>query len=296
MTQFPYDAFLRRETPFYYYDVDLLKRTLDEIKRYAPEANYHVHYAVKACATPEVLRVVFDAGLGADCVSGGEVRAALAAGAPAERIVFAGVAKADWEIRLGLENDIAAFNVESVEELENINRIAGEMGKRARVCLRINPNIDAHTHKKITTGLAVNKFGISMAEMESAVERCVALKHVDFLGLHFHIGSQITDFAPYRNLCVRINQLVAQIEAKGIEVPHINVGGGLGISYEHPNYLQMPDFEGYFKVFRNTLTLREGQHLHFELGRSLVAQCGSLVTRVLYVKKAPGKQFVMVDA
>ncbi|MCQ2335226.1 MAG: diaminopimelate decarboxylase [Paludibacteraceae bacterium] len=301
MTKFDIDILRSHETPFYFYDLDLLRKTLAEVKRCAFDGNeqggrYHVHYALKACHTPEVMQTIFDAGLGADCVSGGEVRAAIEAGVSPDRIVFAGVAKADWEIRYALQHDIACLNVESIEELENIDLIAAGMGVVARVCLRINPNINPHTHKKITTGLSINKFGISLDDMMGAVMRCQELTHISFEGLHFHIGSQLTDFSPFRSLCVRISQLVHQIEECGISVRHINVGGGLGVSYEHPNYYCMPDFEGYFKVFRTALALREDQHLHFELGRSVVAQCGSLITRVLYVKHTSQKEFVMVDA
>lgn len=296
MATFPTNQFKALDTPFYYYDLRLLRETIEEIKRCAPEPNFKVHYAVKACGSEPVLKEIFGAGLGADCVSGGEISAALKHGAPSDMIVFAGVAKADWEIRLALEHKIQSFNVESVEELDNISRIAQEMGVTARVSIRINPNVDAHTHKKITTGLEVNKFGISMQEMLPAVQRCQELPNIEFEGLHFHIGSQITDFDPFRNLCVRINELVERVEQTGVRVRNINVGGGLGVSYEHPNHFPMPDFEGYFKVFRRTLHLRDDQVLHFELGRAVVAQCGSLITRVLYVKQAPSKQFVMVDA
>ena len=296
MTVFPIDEWTGRETPFYYYDLELLRQTVEEIKRSAPEPNWHVHYAVKACATEPVLRTIIDAGLGTDCVSGGEVRASLEAGAKPQQILFAGVAKADWEIRLALENEIAALNVESVEELENIERIAGEMNKVAHVCLRINPNVDAHTHKKITTGLNINKFGIQIKDLMPTIEKCMAMPHIAFEGLHFHIGSQITDFAPFRNLCMQVNKLVEQIEAAGIVVKNIDVGGGLGVSYDHPNHFCIPDFEGYFRTFRKFLKLREDQELHFELGRAVVAQCGSLITRVLYVKHTDQKEFVMVDA
>lgn len=296
MTVFPIDEWTGRETPFYYYDLELLRQTVEEIKRTAPEPNWHVHYAVKACATEPVLKTIIDAGLGTDCVSGGEVRASLEAGAKPEQILFAGVAKADWEIRLALEKEIAALNVESVEELENIERIAGEMNKVAHVCLRINPNVDAHTHKKITTGLNINKFGIQIKDLMPTIEKCMAMPHIAFEGLHFHIGSQITDFAPFRNLCMQVNKLVEQIEAAGIVVKNIDVGGGLGVSYDHPNHFCIPDFEGYFRTFRKFLKLREDQELHFELGRAVVAQCGSLITRVLYVKHTEQKEFVMVDA
>ena len=293
---FPIDKFLQLETPFYYYDLDLLRMTLGVIADNAKEDNFHVHYALKACATPEVLREIFAAGLGADCVSGGEIRAALEAGVPAGRIVFAGVAKADWEIDLALEAGILCFNVESMAELEVINSLAEKRGQTAKVCLRINPDIDAHTHKNITTGLADNKFGIQMADMQSAVDACCRLPNIEFVGLHFHIGSQITDMQPFRELCMRINQLVEQTEKSGVEVKHINVGGGLGINYEHPNHIPIADFEAYFNVYRSMLKLRADQTLHFELGRSVVAPCGSLITRVLYIKQGKEKRFAIVDA
>ena len=237
-------------------------------------------------------------GIGADCVSGGEVRAAIEAGFAPEKIVFAGVAKTDDEIRYALEQGIFCFNVESTEELTVINDIAHEMGKTARVCLRVNPNIDAHTHAKITTGLKENKFGISITALPSAVEMACLLPNIVFLGLHFHIGSQITDMAPFAQLAERINQLVGDVENLTCRpvVQHINVGGGLGILYEHPNHFPIPNFKAYFETWRNTLHLRDDQYLHFELGRSIVAQCGNLMTRVLYVKRGENKQFAIVDA
>lgn len=293
---FPVQRFCQMETPFYYYDLNLLRTTLGVIAKNAPEQNFHVHYALKACAVPEVLCEIKKAGLGADCVSGGEVKAALESGIPASRIVFAGVAKADWEISLALEADILCFNVESIAELEVISHLAVQKNKIARVCLRVNPEIDAHTHRNITTGMPDNKFGIQMSDLQKAVIACQELPNIEFLGLHFHIGSQITDMQPFRNLCLRINELVGQIEKSGVVVKHINVGGGLGINYEHPNHLPIADFESYFNVYRRMLRLRADQTLHFELGRSVVAPCGSLITRVLYVKQGKEKQFAIVDA
>ncbi len=293
---FPVGKLQQLDTPFYYYDLDLLRHTLGVIADNAPERNFNVHYALKACAVPEVLHEIVSAGLGADCVSGGEIRAALEAGVPASRIVFAGVAKADWEIALALDADILCFNVESIEELEVINQLAEKKQKTARVCLRINPEIDAHTHRNITTGMPDNKFGIPMADMQRAVDTCLELPDIEFLGLHFHIGSQITDMQPFRNLCMRINDLVEQTEKNGAVVRHINVGGGLGINYEHPNHIPVADFDAYFNVFRTLLNLRPDQTLHFELGRSVVAPCGSLITRVLYVKQGKEKRFAIVDA
>lgn len=296
MTQFPLKDFQQTRTPFYYYDLGLLQDTINEIKRHAASDNYHVHYAIKANANPRILQVICNAGLGVDCVSGGEVLAALNAGFPADKIVFAGVGKSDWEIELGLDNNISCFNVESAAELDVIQEIALAKNKTARVALRVNPNIDAHTHHYITTGLAENKFGISMEMLDNIIERCLTSPNIQLQGLHFHIGSQITDNTPFENLCRRINQLQDHYEAAGIRFATINVGGGLGIDYDNPDLNPIPDFKGYFSTFDRHLRLREGQQLHFELGRSIVAQCGSLITRVLYVKEGLKKKFAIVDA
>lgn len=294
---FPISKFAGVRTPFYYYDTDLLQKTLDTIKTEAGRyENFEVHYAIKANANPKVLSIIAHAGLGADCVSGGEIEAALKAGFPASKIVFAGVGKADWEINLGLDADIFCFNVESVPELEVINELAAAKGKTAHVCFRINPNVGAHTHANITTGLAENKFGIAMDDMESIIEEAAGMKNIEFLGLHFHIGSQILDMGDFVALCNRINDLQQQLERHHIKVRNINVGGGLGISYDHPNREPIPNFKDYFQTYAKHLKLREGQKLHFELGRAIVAQMGSLITRTLYVKQGTAKQFVIVDA
>lgn len=287
----------QNETPFYYYDLELLGRTLQAIRQaVADTPQFHVHYAVKACATPAILQKISQAGLGADCVSGGEIVRAIEAGFPPSRIVYAGVGKTDREIRIALQHDIAAFNVESTAELEVINALATEMGRKARVAFRINPNVDAHTHEKITTGLNENKFGIAMQDACSAIRLAQQLESIDFIGLHFHIGSQITSFEPFVELCHCINALTEKLEAEGIEVRSINVGGGLGIDYDHPEEHPIPDFEGYFRTFKEHLRLRPSQELHFELGRAVVAQCGNLVSRVVYVKHGIAKHFIIVDA
>ena len=295
--RFPTDKFQSIETPFYYYDTDLLRSTLRAIHtEISKHEHYEVHYAIKANANPKVLNVIAQAGLGADCVSGGEILAALASGFPSRKIVYAGVGKADWEINLGLDKDIFCFNVESLAELEVINELAGLRGKQARVALRINPDVGAHTHSNITTGLAENKFGIAMGDMERVIAEVNSLPHVEFLGLHFHIGSQILNMGDFAALCNRINDLQKQLERSRIQVRHINVGGGLGIDYTHPNRVPIPDFKAYFDTYTRLLRLRPGQSLHFELGRAVVAQCGTLVTRTLYVKQGAAKQFAIVDA
>lgn len=284
------------QTPYYKYDASLLKRTLQSIND-SRDARQHVHYALKANANLEILRMIQAAGLGVDCVSGGEIQRALDAGFAADKIVFAGVGKADWEIELALEAGIGCFNVESLPELEVISEIASRLKKVATVAFRINPNVDAHTHAKITTGLNENKFGIAMEDMITAIRRAEELDNVQYLGLHFHIGSQITEMEPFVALAERINELQDTLEAAGISSTRsINVGGGLGIDYQNPDGHPVPDFEGYFSTFRQTLKLREGQEMHCELGRAVVAQCGCLISRVLYVKEGHQKKFVICDA
>ena len=294
---FPIDKFQEIQTPFYYYDTNVLRQTLKTINVEAGKhEGFEVHYAVKANANPKVLNIICQAGLGADCVSGGEIQAAINAGFPANKIVYAGVGKSDWEINLGLDKGIFCFNVESVPELEIINELAEKKNKIAQVCFRINPDVGAHTHANITTGLAENKFGIAMRDMESVIEEASKMKNIKFLGLHFHIGSQILDMGDFEALCNRINELQDQLEAHHIVVKNINVGGGLGIDYNHPNRVPIPDFKDYFDTYAKKLKLRDGQKLHFELGRAVVGQMGSLITKTLYIKQGTAKQFAIVDA
>ncbi len=294
---FPIDKLRRIETPFYYYDANLLRKTLDTIKQEtAKYSNYRVHYAVKANANPKVLSIIRESGLGADCVSGGEIKAVIRAGFPTDKIVYAGVGKTDSEINLGLDYDIFCFNVESIPELEVINELAAAKGKIARVAFRINPDVGAHTHANITTGLAENKFGISMQDMDKVIDLALTMSNVKFVGLHFHIGSQILDMGDFIALCNRINELQEKLYARQIIVEHINVGGGLGIDYTHPNRCPIPEFGEYFATYHKHLKLRPQQTLHFELGRAVVAQCGSLITKVTYVKQGTNKQFAIVDA
>lgn len=291
------ESFSDITTPFYYYDTQLLQDTLDTIKKEtAKHPRWSVHYAVKANANSIVLEIIARNGLGADCVSGGEIKAALKAGFPAESIVFAGVGKSDWEIRLGIEAGIFCFNVESLAELEVIEEIASEYGKVVSVELRINPNVGAHTHANITTGLAENKFGIAMESMTDVIRKAKKMSHVKVIGLHFHIGSQILVMDDFKALCNRINNLQESLEKEGITFGNINVGGGLGISYDNPDAEPIPDFQSYFGTYEENLKLRESQTLHFELGRAVVGQCGSLVSRVLYVKQGSHKQFAILDA
>lgn len=295
--EFPVDKFHRIETPFYYYDTQLLLRTLQTInEEVAQYPDFEVHYAVKANANPKVLHLIRQSALGADCVSGGEIQAALDAGFPANKIVYAGVGKSDKEINLGLDNDIFCFNAESQAEIEVINELAKSRNKVARIALRINPDVGAHTHANITTGLAENKFGIAMSDMEPIIQQMKTMSNVEFIGLHFHIGSQILDMTDFEALCYRINELQDQLAQHHISVKNINVGGGLGIHYDSPDEIPIPDFHQYFAIYARHLQLRKGQKLHFELGRSVVGQMGSLIARTLYIKQGNSKQFAILDA
>lgn len=284
------------ETPFYYYDMELLHRTLAAAKVAADKRGFHIHYALKANFNDRILQAIQSLGFGADCVSGNEVQKSLDMGFPAGQITFAGVGKSDKEIKLALKEQIFAFNVESIEELQVIDTLAGELGERANVSLRINPNVDAHTHHYITTGLDENKFGVPNSELEQAASVLRECQHVDLVGLHFHVGSQITDMNVFKSLCVKVNEWKNWFEERGTQIKILNVGGGLGVDYHHPDTQPMPDFEAYFDVFDKFLERNGQQEVHFELGRALVAQAGSLVSRVLYSKSGVKKNFLILDA
>ena len=295
-TTFPVEKFESLETPFYYYDAELLHSTLKELVRESSKYNYHLHYAVKANANPRLLTIIREYGLGADCVSGGEIQAALNAGFTPGKIVFAGVGKADWEINLGLENDIFCFNEESIPELQVINELAARKGKMAAVALRINPEVKADTHRHIMTGLQENKFGINLNQIDSVLDALCDMKHVKLIGIHFHIGSQITDLFAFKMLCSRMVDIQNQLLGRGLLIDHINFGGGFGIDYEHPDQHPIPDFKSYFEVFHTHFKPQGNQTIHFEPGRSVVGQCGYLISKVLYVKEGSYKKFVVLDA
>ncbi|WP_118195229.1 diaminopimelate decarboxylase [Albibacterium indicum] len=289
-------VFEKQQTPFYYYDVDLLERTLDAVNHEAGKYGFHVHYALKANFNDRLLKLVQAKNLGADCVSGNEVLKALETGFDASKIVFAGVGKSDSEIDIALENEIFSFNVESIQELEVINQLASEKKKIARVALRINPNVDAQTHHYITTGLDENKFGIKVWELEDCITTLKELSSVKLIGIHFHVGSQITDLKVFRSLCVKVNELNNWFEERGHYLDVLNVGGGLGIDYHDPDKNSIPNFAAYFETFDQFLERKPNQEVHFELGRAIVAQCGSLISKVLYVKKGIKKNFIILDA
>lgn len=285
------------QTPYYRYNLSLLDKTLQAVKEaVAHSSNFHVHYAIKANSNPVILDRICKAGFGVDCVSGAEVEASLAAGFKADSIAFAGVGKTDREINLALDADIFCFNVESVEELQVIQDLAAKKNKTARIAFRVNPNVDAHTNAKITTGLAENKFGINMELLDGAIDMALEMSNIELLGIHFHIGSQITQMEPFRQLCAKANAINARYLERGIRFSILDMGGGLGIDYTDPIGNPIPDFKAYFDVFRSELKTAPGQQVHFELGRSIVAQCGSLITQVTFVKKGTVKEFAIVDA
>ena len=290
------NGFQALETPFYFYDLALLDHTLNLCKTASDKYGFHVHYALKANFNERVLQAVRKTGFGADCVSGNEVKKAIELGFDPGKVVFAGVGKSDKEIVEALNSDIYCFNVESVQELGIINNLAAERGKTARVAIRINPNVDAHTHQYITTGLEENKFGVNQWELNSCIKELKACPNLKLIGIHFHIGSQITNLEVFKSLCVKVNELNSWFEDHGYQLQILNVGGGLGVDYHAPDENSINDFESYFSIFDQFLERRNDQEVHFELGRALVAQCGSLISRILYVKNGLKKNFLILDA
>ena len=288
--------FGEKQTPFYYYDLDLLNQNLSALKAAADNRGFEVHYAVKANANLEVLKTILKNGLGADCVSGKEVECVTQIGFSNKVIVFAGVGKTDKEINYALGQDIFCFNVESTAELQVINDLAYAKNKMARVALRLNPNVNANTHAYITTGLEENKFGINFWELEDVLELLKSTSNIELKGIHFHIGSQITDLSSFKNLCNKVNEIQQWFYDHNVVVEHVNVGGGLGIDYTQPDENPIPDYESYFGLFEEFLELQPNQKVHFELGRSIVAQMGSLISRVTYIKKGLKTNFAILDA
>ncbi len=290
------EAFKSIQTPFYYYDMDLLRSTVDACRRQAEASGIQVHYAVKANDDARVLAAVRQAGFGVDCVSGGEVEYALQQGFAPEKIVFAGVGKTDAEIILALKGGIGCFNCESIPEIEVINDLAARLGVRARIAVRVNPDIDARTHKYISTGNEENKFGIAPGDFTALFRAMRAASNLDFCGIHLHVGSQITDMSVFETECRRAAEIVEIFEKKGFKVENINLGGGLGVNYTDPDASPVPDFGAWMGAIRRCLPVKPGQKVHIEPGRALVAQCGSLISRVVFVKKVASQKCVILDA
>ena len=296
ITKSAISAFESIQTPFYYYDIELLNKTLDEYTSLINKYNYHAHYALKANADPRILSIIQKAGLGADCVSGNEVALAIKSGFSPDKVVYAGVGKSDKEIKTALKAGIFSFNCESVPEIKIINDFAASKGKKARFSLRVNPDIDAHTHKYISTGRKEDKFGISPWMFESVAELFKTCKNIELVGLHFHVGSQITDLAVFKLLCEKVAELQQWFTDRDIFIPNLNLGGGLGVDYVNPNENPIANFKDYFEIINKNLVVKPGQNVHFEPGRAIVAQCGHLISRVLYVKIGQRKKFAILDA
>ena len=290
------EAFGSIEIPFYFYDMDLLRQTLDVYKAQIDKYGYNAHYALKANANDRIIETIRNYGLGADCVSGNEVKLAVRSGFDPQKIVYAGVGKSDKEIRAALRAGIFSFNCESVPEIQIINDLAASMGKKARISIRVNPDIDAHTHKYISTGLKENKFGISPWGFQDVAELLARCAHIEFLGLHFHVGSQITELPVFALLCRRVEELQRWFIEHEISIRNLNLGGGLGIDYQDPNGDPVAHFAEYFDIIHKNLVVRPGQKIHFEPGRAIVGQCGHLISRVLYVKVGKEKKFAILDA
>jgi len=288
------EKFREIPTPFYYYDVKLLKDTLDNLKEESVHHGFKLHYAVKANHNERILRIISSYGFGADCVSWNEIDAAIKAGFNPAEIVFAGVGKSDHEIINAIKAGIFCFNCESIPEMEVINDFAVKVKKTVSIALRINPLIDAHTHKYITTGIAESKFGINTWDLETVLNRLKSLNNLKLIGIHFHVGSQITRLSVFKTLCTHINELQEWFSSKNAQLKVINVGGGLGIDYDDPE--KSPVFGEYFTLLREFIELKPGQEIHAEPGRSIVGQCGSLISKVLYIKKGSNTNFAVIDA
>jgi diaminopimelate decarboxylase len=282
------------QTPFYYYDLDILKETLGKIKEESENYGFKIHYAVKANFNPRILKLISSYGFGADCVSWNEIDAAINAGFKPSEIVFAGVGKSDREINSALDAGIFCFNCESLPEIEVINHLASQKNKIARIALRINPLIEAHTHKYITTGIEESKFGIYTWVLDEVLTKLETLKNVKLAGIHFHIGSQITKMTVFQSLCAHVNELQKWFAIRNVDLEFLNLGGGLGIDYENPD--NKPVFSEYFALIREFIDMKPGREIHFEPGRSVVGQCGSLISKVLFVKNGSNTQFAIIDA
>ncbi|MEE8493939.1 MAG: diaminopimelate decarboxylase [Nitrospirales bacterium] len=279
-------------TPCYVYSHTTLVRHFRAVDQAFQDTPHIVAYAVKANSNLALLRLMASEGSGADIVSGGELHRALKAGVPPQKIVFAGVGKSREEVRYALESDILMFNVESSAELLALDEAAAEVGRRARIALRINPDIDPKTHPYISTGLKKSKFGISADRALEEFELAASLRHIDVVGVHKHIGSQLTDVAPFAEALKKMLALVEELRQRGTNIRFINIGGGLGITYAD----ETPPHPKELAAAVAPLVRDRGCVLIMEPGRVIVGNAGILMTRVLYIKDGPSKKFVIVDA
>nr|WP_110392194.1 diaminopimelate decarboxylase [Rivihabitans pingtungensis] len=279
-------------TPCFVYSADALSESFASYANAFAGQDHLVCFALKANSNLSIIRHFARLGAGFDIVSGGELQRVLAAGGDAGRVVFSGVGKSEAEMRLALEAGVLCFNVESVNELERLNQVAGAMGRRAPVSLRVNPDVDAKTHPYISTGLKDNKFGIAYAEARAVYRRAAALANLDVVGIDCHIGSQLTDLTPLLDALDRLLLLVDQLAEDGITLHHLDIGGGVGIRYRDET---PPDLNRYAQAVREKLAGRKLKVL-MEPGRSLVGNAGVLLTRVEYLKLGETKHFAIVDA
>lgn len=291
--QVPYSTLVAQYgTPLYVYSQQAITAAFVQYQQNFASLNPLICYAVKANGNLSILRHFASLGSGFDIVSGGELQRVLLAGGDAEKILFSGVGKSKAEIELALTHNILCFNVESIPELERINTVAGELGKKAPISLRINPNVDAKTHPYISTGLKANKFGIAYNDALTAYQLAASLPNLNVIGIDCHIGSQLTDLSPLVEALERLLVLIDQLSTQGIQLQHIDLGGGIGIVYQHED---VPDLKAYATAVENLLSGRNLK-LMLEPGRSLIGNAGNLLTTVEYIKQGEEKNFVIVDA
>ncbi len=289
------NKFRNLDTPFYYYDLDILNKNISNLKS-SIQKNNKVHFALKANFNNRILNIIKSSGLGVDAVSSNEIKKALEIGFSSKDIVFAGVGKTDTEIIYSINKEISYINCESFEEINVINKISRNLNKLSSISIRVNPSIETGTHKNIETGNKQNKFGIDINEIADLIDRIKNFKNVLVVGFHFHLGSQIESDLPFLKLSEKANELNNLFYDKKFNIKYINVGGGLSIDYEEPLINPVSNFTRFFQIFNNKLLLKKNQEIHFELGRSIVGQCGFLVSKVLFTKKSFNTDFLIIDA
>jgi len=281
-------------TPFYVYSTATLERHFRVFDEALAGLPHLIAYALKANGNQAVIATLARLGAGADVVSGGELMRALAAGVPAKRIVFSGVGKTEDEMRMGLENGIRQFNVESEPELEALDRVARDMGARAAIAIRINPDVDARTHAKIATGKSENKFGVPISRARAVYARAAKMAGIEVVGVDVHIGSQLTDLAPFETAFTKIAGLTETLRGDGHDIRRLDLGGGLGIPYQASNAAPPLPFD-YGALIKRTVG-HLGCEIEIEPGRLIVGNAGLLVSRVIYRKEGEGRDFLVVDA
>ena len=281
-------------TPFYCYSTATLRQHYTRLEDAFAQNEVTICYSVKANSNLGVIATLADLGSGADVVSEGELRRALLSGIPAEKIVFSGVGKTEAEMTYALNADIAQFNVESRAELEQLSEVATKQGKTARISLRVNPDIDAGTHEKISTGKAENKFGIAWDEAEASYAKAATLPGLEIVGIDIHIGSQITELTPFRNAFTKVADLLEKLTDRGHNIITLDLGGGLGIPYG-PEDAPLPSLEDYANLI-DEIFGDSGCRIFLEPGRLIAGNAGILVTSVIRTKKGEAKNFIIVDA